>query len=679
MLSRRQFLSYFPGLLSSPLFSHFIFPEWPNPLPLSLFMSESDLDVLRRKYQLSDFSTLRDSLNEIDYDKSYQFLNENIRYNDHLYDIARIGNEAPDLAFKFLMEEDHEAGELSVAFIRALMKFPKWDYFLEGGTHVVGIQRASSSTVAAALCADWLSPLISEDERKNWLETMAIRGCDACYLSIYGMRYPDQVVGWSMDPTSTYLEHRPGDTWDLSNWPKILDTTNLKAVPASALAIGAIAYEKEFGASEKTNLWIDQAVYSLSSYKSIFAKDGTYDENVSYADYTARHLIQAYEVLNKHRGINISDSINWPGFTDFIIEMSLPTQSNPYSIVNFGDAGNGMRSSVPYWLASNFNDPYAQWFAQDMSYRHDLWAILWSKPDAPDRAPQARPHIWKSELDWIVGRTGYTTDDLVIAMRSGGPMNHEHADRNSIILKCFGEQLVVDPHRPPYSYSDPSWMLRHTAGHSALLIDGKGHIYHDGSEGTNPSTAHASIVRRVERDTYFSWTSDATNAYEQVLPDIESVTRTIIALFDLPVVLVLDKVIKRSKPSIIHARHFGYNLDGLGAISPLDQITFQIERPHAYLNGTGISKLGIQLEPITLPIPSEVAQLHPAIDIKTNQSSLSPFLISVLSPTPTGTDPATLHLELDSQGNQTIHFERGTKQVSCTLYDQGHIPEYRIH
>ena len=678
MLSRRQFLSYFPGFLSSPLVSRLLLPSQQTPLPLSLFMTEEDLHLLRERYQLPAFQSLRESLSQMDYEASYQFINEEIRYNDHLYDIARIGNEAPDLAFKFLMEGDQDAGELAVAFIRALMQFPKWDYFLEDSVHVVGIQRASSSTVAAALCSDWLAPLISDEERKSWLQTMADRGCEACYLSIYGMRYPERVVGWSMDPTSTYLEHRPGDKWDLSNWPTILDTTNLKAVPASALAIGAIAYEKEFEVTEKTSLWIEQAVFSLTSYKSIFAKDGTYDENVSYADYTARHLIQAYEVLQRHRSINISDSINWPGFTDFLIEMSLPTRDNPFSIVNFGDAGNGMRSSVPYWLASNYYDPHAQWFAQDMSYRHDLWAILWSQPEAPAEAPPARPHIWKSDLDWIVGRTGYTETDLVVAMRSGGPMNHEHADRNSIILKCYGEQLVADPHRPPYSFSDPSWMLRSTAGHSALLIDGKGHIYHDGSEGTNPSTAHATIVRQIERASYFSWTSDATNAYEQVNADVAAVTRTVIVLFDLPVVLILDKVVKKTTPSVLHARHFGFNLDGAATITPVEDSSFEIKRPHALLHGTGFCDHGVRIETVSLPIPAEVARLHPAVDVITENASQSPLLITVLRPAATNTEPASYHAETTPEGHQVFHFERGNFQKQCTIINEGEIPEFKV-
>jgi hypothetical protein len=193
-----------------------------------------------------------------------------------------------------------------------------------------------------------------------------------------------------------------------------------------------------------------------------------------------------------------------------------------------------MLSAVPFWIAGRFGDERAQWFGREMTRGHDLWSVLWYKNGLGSDRPRNEARIYRSDLDWIVGRNGYRVDDLVVAMRSGGPSNHEHADRNSIIVKCFGETLVADPYRPPYSYADPSWALRTTAGHSALLIDGEGHQYHDGSEGTNASDAYAEIIRVGERTGYLYWVSDATRAYELVDEDVGSVTRSVVVLNDVP-------------------------------------------------------------------------------------------------------------------------------------------------
>ncbi|HKK18906.1 MAG TPA: hypothetical protein VJ952_09535 [Opitutales bacterium] len=43
-----------------------------------------------------------------------------------------------------------------------------------------------------------------------------------------------------------------------------------------------------------------------------------------------------------------------------------------------------------------------------------------------------------TDLDWVFCRTGWEPDDAALGFRSGGPANHEHADRNSFIFKIHG-------------------------------------------------------------------------------------------------------------------------------------------------------------------------------------------------------------------------------------------------
>ena len=531
--------------------------------------------------------------------------------------------------------------------------------------------------VAVSLCADWLGDLVEAEERRAWLRTMGERGCPACFLSIYGMRYPDRVVGWTMDATSTYFEHRPGDRIDLSNWPHILDRTNLKAVPASALAIGAVTYAQEFGPSEETAYWLEQAIFSIRSFRHLYARDGSYDENISYADYTSSHLAQATDILQRFHHTDLFDDINWPGFVDFMLEMTLPTHADPYAIVNFGDAGNGMRSAMPFWIARRTQDRQAQWFGHQLSREHDLWSLIWYAPEVDAKAPPTRPHLWRSDLDWIVGRTGYEPDDLVVAMRSGGPANHEHADRNSLIVKCFGEQLVADPYRPPYSFSDPSWMMRTTAGHSALLIDGQGHQYHDGAEGTNPSDATAAIVRQGERDGYLFWASDATPAYQLVLPDVQSVTRTVVMLYRLPAILVLDKVVKRAEPSRLQARFFGYNRDGEGRLEA-DADGFRAWRPRAVLHGFAASQGSVAFAVDQLPIPEETAQKHPFAAVETLEARQDPLRITVLIPEKGTGGNVAAQIQPGADGTFEIRLRHGNRRARCRITDRGTLPEFEI-
>ena len=147
--------------------------------------------------------------------------------------------------------------------------------------------------------------------------------------------------------------------------------------------------------------------------------------------------MQAYSVLYRFKGLDLSDQINWPGFLDYALNLSLPTAIDPASVINFGDVSRGLPSSVPFWIDTHIRDPHAAWLASNRAAMHDFWSVLWASPsNAPPTPPPQNPTLWRSDLEWIVSRTGYEKEDLVVAMRSGPPFNHEHADRNSIILAC---------------------------------------------------------------------------------------------------------------------------------------------------------------------------------------------------------------------------------------------------
>ena len=674
MPSRRDFL-HRSGLAASGLLlaPRLVWPARPGDLALELLFSAEALPALRAHYAADPlFRPLRAELAAFDRAAERRFLREEVRLDDHLVHLRRVSEAARRMAFLYLMTGDADAAALAVEAVRTLMRYPAWDYFLEAGTETLGLQRAPGAVIATACGADWLGDAVDDAERDAWLRTMARRGCEPCFRSLYGMRHPDRVVGWTMDPASNYLEHRPGDYLDVSRWPVILDQTNLKAVPAAALALGAAAYARRFGADGDARRWLEQARHSLGTFRHRFAPDGSYDEGVSYADYTARHLALAADALRRYDGTDLFDLINWPGLIDYAAATTLPTAADRHAIVNFGDAGSGFSAAVPLWVARRARDGRAQWFARTHADGVDEWALLWYDPSVPPAPPPPGPSLWRSDLGWIVGRTGYAAGDLVVALRSGGPANHEHADRGALIVKAFGEVLVADPYRPPYSAADPAWMLRTTAGHSALLIDGQGHQYHDGAEGTNPSDAEARLVRYGERDGYFFWTSDATPAYRLALPDVASVTRTVLVFHALPAVVVLDKVMKRAVPSRLQARFFADNRDGRGRVA-VSAEGFRITRLGAVLHGvsTGAATAG------RLPIPEATARRHPFAEVETPAPHLNPLLVTVLLPE-RGTGGAASATIRPHDDGAAVAIRTAGGSRALRVFDTGAIPEVAV-
>ena len=622
------------------------------------------------------FANLRNQMDTVDRVRERAFLRGGVRYNDHLYDIERIGTLAQRMALVYLFTGDGDAADLAAECVSTLMKFPKWDYFLEGGTEVIGLQRAPNSALAVAMVVESLGDRVPRTTRTEWLKTMAARGTEPSFRAVYGMRYPDRVKGWTMDTASTYFEHRPLErVTSLARWPIILNTINLKAIPASVLALSALVYRKHLGPDANTERWLEQAVYSVGTFRDIYALDGSYNEGVSYAHYTTLHLIQAVEALKLAGVADLTDLLNWQGYQDYLLGMSLPAKDDPTASVNFGDASTGGHASVSYWIARQTRDGVAQWFGSTMAVSHDAWSVLYYDSTVQATPPVAGTRLWHSDLDWIVGRTGYGPDDLVVAMRSGPPFNHEHADRNGIIVKAFGERLVTDPMRPPYARLDSSWKMRLTPGHSAALVDGQGHQYVSGIDGTNASEAHASLIRHGERDGYFFWTSDATPAYRLVLPDVASITRTVITMTRLPAVIVIDKLVKKTTPSTLQARFYAYNNDGKGSVATSEE-GFSITRPHASLRGLAIGGTGVSVRTAVPDIPAAKAAMWPFIEASTARSAKESFLVSVLEPVRGGArGTATVTHE---NGVYTVVFPRGGVPVTVRIQDAGRVPVFEV-
>lgn len=667
--------SYFPLLLSLFLCFRSTLSASPDG---GVFFEPREVARYRQLYTGNPiFSELRKQMDTVERAREREFMRSGVRYNDHLYDIARVGNLAQQMALLSLFAADTDAANLARECVETLMKFPRWDYFLEGGSDVIGLQRAPNSALAVAIVVEALGDRLPPELRKRWLSTMAERGTEPSYRAVYGMRYPDRVKGWTMDSTSTFFLHRPLERGiNLARWPIILNTINLKAIPASALALSALVYRKYLGETDETRRWLEQAVYSIGTFRDIYARDGSYNEGVSYAHYTTLHIILAIDALRREGIADMTDMLNWRGYQNYLLEMTLPTQEDPHAIVNFSDAGAGAHASPSFWISRQTRDGLARWFGEKVALTRDLWSVMYYDPSTPITPPRQQTHLWRSDLDWIVGRTGYKAGDLVVAMRSGGPSNHEHADRNGIIIKCFGEKLIVDPLRPPYSFRDPAWKMRLTAGHSCLLIDGKGHQYVDGHEGTNASQATASIIRHGERKGYFFWTSDASQAYSLVLPDVRSVTRTVVTLTGFPAVVVIDKVMKKSEPSTIQARFYAYNSDGKGSMTTTEK-GFQVSRPHASLAGSASSIAGVAYTASVPDIPPAQAALYPLADVGTTQPGKEICLVTALLPSPSGRKVGTVRVTRHGS-IYTLQFSSGPRSASVRIIDSGAVPEFQV-
>ncbi len=581
-----------------------------------LFFDREEIPRIRAALEEPRLAELRAKIIGMDLEAEARFLRDEIDLGDHIQDMARARVALEHAAFAHALTGGQRFLEVARLAIGRLHEYERWDYFLEGGDTTFGLQRAPEATIAMLCALDWLGEKLEPELRGEMERQIATKGAPACYVSLYGMKYPDRVRGWTMDPAEKFPYKM-----DLGRWPLILNATNLKVIPTCALGMAAAWF---YGRHPQADRWLEMSRQSARAFSTMFGLDGSYDEGVGYWGYTAMHLVMQAEALWRLLGIDDRNLIDYSGSVRYALAMTMPTLGEPYTnpyekkeynatpkgvidpaadMVNFGDSGVGLDVTSATWVAEVHGDPVAAHTAAQVGKLTHFPAAIWFRKDAKTRPPGRELHDVRLANDWVISRTGFGAKATVVAFRSGGPANHEHADRNSVIFKAHGERLFHDPFKAAYIPTSPRWQLRLTPAHTALLIDGKGHQYHDGSEGTNSSWASARITHFQADGKTMIAVSDATDAYRLVLPEAAFVERTIV--FQKPEVLVIIDRVRFDGVSLpVQARFQVMNEDGLGSATA-DAAGFRIERPHATLaaivRGRAEAKLTVKLDQHPLP------------------------------------------------------------------------------
>ena len=351
----------------------------------------------------------------------------------------------------------------------------------------------------------------------------------------------------------------------------------------------------------------------------------------------------------------------------------MPTAGKPGDCVNFGDVSTFGDNAVAGWVSTRFKDPLAQYTAANAGEPLYQYGLVWYEPDAPSAPPPPEMLDSRNTLDLVVSRTGWDERACVVGFRSGGPANHEHADRNSVVFAAYGERLFHDPFKAAYPYTQPHWVLRLTKAHTAVLINGEGHQYHNGSEGTNASWAMSRVTAYRTGPGWMTVTSDATEAYELVTPDVARVDRTLVYLKP-DVLLLLDRVQLKTTPLPVQARFQVYG-DDLKAKLTMDGTTFRIERPAANLQAQVHASGGVTVRPGKFDLTPDHGH-HEFAEVE-SAAAIGHTLLTVATVQPTGGTHGTLTVARAGAVWRVTGTHRGQK-VDVTLRTAETLPAITI-
>lgn len=635
-----------------------------------LLFDRADLPRIRANLDHPRLAAIKAHLTEVDHAADLAYL-PTTDLRNRVMDMRIVREMLERAAFAYTVYGNPKDLELARAALDRLMDYDPWDYFLEGEDDVIGLQRAPEATIAVCCTLDWLGDALPPEVRERAEHQVATKGAPACYNSLYSMMYPDRVRGWSVNNRDDDIDAE----FSVKRWPLILNATNLKVIPIAALGVAALWLH---GRHPQADTWLDMARRSARSFSAMYGTDGAYDEGVGYWGYTTLHLALFGEVLHRRLGIDERDLINYPGTIRYALVMTMPTLGSAYNtanekqaynfvpkgtmdpaldIVNFGDSGIGADVTVAPWVGRVAGDPLSNHVALNIGGMKHLPAAVWFDADAQDSSPDPALLDTRLSNDWVISRTGWDAPSSVVAFRSGGPANHEHADRNSIIFKGHGERLFHDPFKAAYDTRHPRWLLRETEAHTAVLIDGRGHQYHHGEDGTNSSWARAAVTGYEASPAAMQVTSDATPAYQLVNDKVRRVDRTVLYLKP-DVLLILDRLdLAADAPAPFSARFQIFNEDGNGN-GQVSGGNFVITRPHAGLRASA-HRLGgepdVALRQLDLPAEEGV---FPFVEV-TSPAAAHHVLLTVAAAHPTADAPGDLRVSTRASGWTITGTHRG--------------------
>ncbi|MDB6128282.1 MAG: hypothetical protein JWM35_2178, partial [Verrucomicrobia bacterium] len=474
-----------------------------------LLFDATDLPRIRANLERPEFREFWAYLKAVDFAAEENFLAHEMKLTNHITDMSRAQVTMLRSAFVHVISPDARHLALARKALGGLLGYPRWDWLRDRQGQPVAVMRGAGTCIGLALVAEWLATDLSREEHDAITHGMATEGGPSCYRGLHDMTHHDEAGPWSLNVDEEGLP-----PVDVARWPRILDETNLRITCTAGMAAAAAHLRGRHPDAEK---WLTATRESLTRYGSRLPKDGSFPEGVGYWDYTFSHYIFCVEVLRRKFDIDERALVDFPAQARFALEMTMPTAGHPDDCISIGDSGSAAGAVPLSWIAREFRDSGAQYLAvQPSSVRPTwitCWAAVWYDSSVPARLPADARLDRRQALGIVVSRTGWTESDSVVTLRSGGPVNHEHADRNSVIFTAHGERLLNDPVHAAYSTKDPKWLLRQTEAHTAVLIDGKGHIYHDGHDGTNSSSANAAIQDYRVGPDWMSVTSDAADAY----------------------------------------------------------------------------------------------------------------------------------------------------------------------
>ena len=364
------------------------------------------------------------------------------------------GDRIYQAAGHYLLSGDTGARDLALDTMRALAAYHDWGTSLGYGHWAHGM----------ACGIDWLWDEIDASERDYFLDVL--------------LKQTEHLF----DEWASYRSGEPfGYTWNI-----------MGVILGGFGAAAGVLYGERPHIARFINLLTEKARASAHA----LGDDGVSPEGMAYGGYYVTFMTYAFTFVRDLVGVDLFQICPW--------YRALPTAFRHHALnrnvwntgercFQFGDAHHdGARGSGTLWACARaFKDELAQGLAMEMAtvvpgrVEGDVIAAFDYDPDVNTAVPHDEPTLMHfQDMDIAIGRTDWSGDESVFAVKCGPPSGHKgitqypnplaggHMQPSAGVLQVFSHNQWILAH-PNYTWKD-------TAYHNCLIIDGAGQEGGDG-------------------------------------------------------------------------------------------------------------------------------------------------------------------------------------------------------
>ena len=370
-----------------------------------------------------------------------------------------------------------------------------------------------------AIGFDWMFPHLSDEEREGILEGLNRRGIQPFLTSI------EQDAWWSHE---------------LSNWYTVI---------IGGLGIAGMALGDSHPQSQEL---IDLSLDKMTTYLSIYGKDGEFNESVAYSNATripVTYFLAYY--YDQAGGENLLVKHPFPQTAEWTVYSTLP----PGRYAAFGDGWIGAPPEVEFMTAiaaANRNSILQGFCMRYLQANSNPFLLLWFDPKIETTSPEGkwpRGRAFRENGAQVYSRTDWNPESttMLVYGKVKRDQNHAHNDVGQVCIDAMGQRMIVDLGSPsgyPEDFFDENrWKYYNASvfGHNVPMFGNREQRITPLDSTPEDNIDFEGVSGRIlqahfDDKTGGYWQMDLSQAYDGV----RQVKRTVVHLFS-GFVAVLDE------------------------------------------------------------------------------------------------------------------------------------------